>query len=491
MTTATYRVSAPAGAEATALVAPPRPDAAVKAWRRLLTGTDPSQAGAFALTGQFLEPGIAYEVPLGAVVLVVDRYADRWDVQMTRVDTGGLTPVKTWSLKGALGKRVVDYVGRRLPAGAATHRAARLDDKTNDWAGRCLHCRRQVPARTGRLVQVVGSTLVSHLPGSCPPPPEVIEPNRRSDACLLCGNWVARGDGVALRLTARDVHTGSWYRAAHKDTCPVDALPGPVNRAAGWCVDCGELVAPAAGYWHDLALRHAETCPVPVTTGPTWIVRRPRDEPVFDVGEVRRVRVDLRTGVASAYPVDSLGPIAFRRPDNRQVPAGTPGFRVLGETYVELVGVVVECVTGRRGRQRARVRPATLVEAEEVLAVEMDVVPDARPHPVGFMARWSKEKIGSGQPWLAEVTGRCPDFGYRREFVPADRDYAKANSKGTRGVWFWWTLRVNRVYEAGYPLSHSKDARVFLRATPDGDVVEISKEEVESWLNSSPVWSAS
>jgi hypothetical protein len=201
---------------------------------------------------------------------------------------------------------------------------------------------------------------------------------------------------------------------------------------------------------------------------------------------VRRVRLDLREG-------------------GDPVPPDAPGCRVLAEQYTELIATVLETRTGRDGSwQQARIRTATPAEAEDLLAAEVARAVDARPHPSGFKARFTAERItprrsellrtrflagpGAQNPWLAEITGRDPDYGYARDFLRADRNYAHANSRGTRGVEYCWTLTVNRVYEACYHTSHRQSHRVFLRATPDGDVAEISRQEVETWLNAAPAW---
>lgn len=471
----------PTPAEITALTVPEEPKRAIKSWRRLVTGIDPAaRPGARQLQGPWLTPRRAYALPLGAVVLTCDRFSHEWRVTMAIVETGELTVVKEWRLKSPMGARVVAYVGRRLPKNAATHQAVMLEDEPNRYAGRCIHCRQKVLATTGRLVDYGDRKRVAHARNECPPPPPppaVITPNRHSGLCYLCGHWVNAGEGVALRLAERDSVTGSWYRPAHQiepGACPPDALPGPVNRAAAWCADCEQLVSPGEGYWFPLGedrLHHREACPTPTLTGPSWIVRRPRHEAPYEVGQVRRVRVDLRRG-------------------GDPVPEDVPGRRVLSETYIEFVALVAETVQRGR-RQLARVCPATGTEAVDDLARDAAAAVEARPDAGAHTAPWFAEKIGDTAPWLAEITGRDPDFVYSREFIRPQRDYRRSNSRGTRGVVFHWVLEPNRVYEALEPISHRRQERVFLRATPEGDTVEITREEVEAWLNHGPAWPAS
>ncbi|WP_280381421.1 hypothetical protein [Nocardia wallacei] len=458
-----------------ALVVPEKPEGANKSWRKLLTGVTAGGADAFALAGVWLDAGVVYELPADAVVVICDRFDDRVEVAMTRAEAGGLEPVKTWTLKRTLGKRVVDYIGRRLPADAATMTATRLEVKPNRRDGACHWCRGPVPAGTGRLVPFGGWTRVTHHPGHCPPPPEIVRPNKFGGLCLLCGGWVAAGSGAAVRLTAPRTITGARYSAAHDPRCPDAPVPGPPNRAASWCADCGELVGAEAGYF-DLILRQPRhrICPADTVTEPTWIARLPRTAPAdIEAGTVLRIQVT----------------ITAEEPD---VPASVPGYRVLeSETgYVAFVAVVLEVVTGRCGTRRVRVRATTPGEAADVLAAEIALVPDVRPHPEGFKARFSSEKIGTKRPWLAEITGRTPTYRFQRQFLRADIDYSQANSKGTRGVEYSWTLGVNRVYEAAWAPSWTQWVQVYLRADPAGDIVEIDEEEVLAWLDHAAVWPA-
>jgi hypothetical protein len=464
-----------------AVVAPVKPPTAEKSWRRLVTGIDASAPrGTRQVSGPWLEPGTAYSVPAGAVLLSCDRYRDHWHITMALADSPELSVVKEWELKSPLGKRVTDYVGRRLPAGASRMSARLLEDRPNRWAGRCCHCRRPVDAGAGRLVAGSTSSRVAHRDGECPPPPpppQIISPNRRGEPCALCADWVEPGTGIALRMSERDSVSGSWYRAAHQKepgACPPGALPGPRNRVAGWCAECGEMVRPGEGFWAPWtrrSLRHAGSCPAPKVHGPSWLVRRHRHEDAYEVGQIRRVRVDLRRG-------------------GDDVPLDVPGRRVLAEHYVELIALVVETVQRGR-RQWARVCPATGGEAADDLAGDVVAALGARPDVGAFTASWSAENIGDASPWLAELAGRDPDFVYERRFVKPRRDYRNANSRGTRGVVFNWTLLPGRVYEALEPLSRRSTRRLFLRATAAGDVVEITREEAEAWLNHSPAWADS
>lgn len=455
-----------------AVVIPEDPIDAERSWRRLITGVDNTAGvGAYALRGPWLDAGVAYRIDTGALIVACDKTQSGYRVVLYRVETGGLVEVKTWDLKGPLGKRVTDYVARRLPAGSRTHEARRLEEAPNRWDGRCRTCRNKVAAGVGTWSEYRGAR---HLPGQClppPPPPETVAPNWHSGVCLACGGWVSARCGIAVRRTYQDTVTGLWYQPMHYQ-CPDNPLPGPPNRVAGWCAECGELVEPGHGYWLHDQIHHAGTCPSPLPIA-TWLVRMRRRQDRYEIGQVRRVGIDTRRG-------------------GRPVPVDAPGYRRIAEGYEQIIAVVIEVVDLPRGRQEARVMTASWADAADVLAAETGrAVQVARPHPTRFKARHRAEQIGVQRPWLAEITGRDPDFDLERRFIVPQRDYTEANSQGTRGIYSYWTLSVNRVYEAAVPLSHYVTERVFLRSTPEGDTVEITREEVEAWLDNAAPWIAS
>lgn len=88
------------------------------------------------------------------------------------------------------------------------------------------------------------------------------------------------------------------------------------------------------------------------------------------------------------------------------------------------------------------------------------------------------------RPWCAEIAGRCPRYGVRREFLPARYDYSAANSVGSRGVYAWWTLESGRLYQMASRESWNGGmTRRWLTVTDNGDVCEIGDEEAQRWLN--------
>lgn len=83
--------------------------------------------------------------------------------------------------------------------------------------------------------------------------------------------------------------------------------------------------------------------------------------------------------------------------------------------------------------------------------------------------------------WCARLTGLDPKYGFRREFVKGRKDYANANSVGSRGVMVWYILDPG-VYEVSSPETWKRTRRYFLRVNYDGTTEEISREEVEQCL---------
>lgn len=90
----------------------------------------------------------------------------------------------------------------------------------------------------------------------------------------------------------------------------------------------------------------------------------------------------------------------------------------------------------------------------------------------------------NARPWLAEITGPDPRYGYARKFLPSKTDYQAASSTGNRGVWFWWTLESGRVYQTRYRTSWAGGyQRRFIAVADDGNIIDLTEEEVRTWLS--------
>ena len=84
--------------------------------------------------------------------------------------------------------------------------------------------------------------------------------------------------------------------------------------------------------------------------------------------------------------------------------------------------------------------------------------------------------------WVAKITGFCVEYdGLKREFVKGNRDYAKANSKGTRGIYVSYFLDPG-VYEVKHKTSWKHTERYFCMVTDGGEIIKMDKSDVEKCL---------
>ncbi len=86
-------------------------------------------------------------------------------------------------------------------------------------------------------------------------------------------------------------------------------------------------------------------------------------------------------------------------------------------------------------------------------------------------------------PWVAEILGRHSHFKLDRRFLPSKRDYSRANSKGSRGVYLWYILESDKLYEVNARVSWKNTNRYFVAVDESGGIYHLTNEEVEEWLN--------
>ena len=84
--------------------------------------------------------------------------------------------------------------------------------------------------------------------------------------------------------------------------------------------------------------------------------------------------------------------------------------------------------------------------------------------------------------WVAEITGVCAKFKYQRKFLRCKKDYSQANGIGSRGVYAYYILEDNRVYEVSSPESWRSTDRYFCTVV-GGEIIRLTREEVDKWLN--------
>lgn len=81
--------------------------------------------------------------------------------------------------------------------------------------------------------------------------------------------------------------------------------------------------------------------------------------------------------------------------------------------------------------------------------------------------------------WVAEITGTDPQYKFTRKFLRCKKDYSRANSVGSRGVYANYILESGHVYD----IKDNKD-RYYCRVSNDGQTIRMTEDGVIEWLNS-------
>ncbi|MER8118977.1 hypothetical protein [Streptomyces sp. NPDC094031] len=453
---------------------------AASGWRLVVTAVPAHARAVRDLDGLWLAPGARAALPDGALVLAVDVHdaPRRWSITALHATPGGLEEAGRWERRSPLGAREITAL-RTLLAGDAADHTMRVLAEPNRAPADCTACGRALPVGRGLAHRTPAGHVTTCRP--CPVPPFGVNPD--AGRCARCSGWVTAADG---QITPAPEAPGR-YRPVHR-ACPETPLPGPPVRAATWCVECRTTVPAGTGYW-DRGPHHAPGhCALPADGLPRWSVRVPAHEVTdWAPGQVRRTR---HTPAAGEPSLDE----------------GLPGGRILADTgYMSVLAHVLDTRTTGRSTL-ALVRAATWMEAAPLLAAELDQALATRPDGGTFLARAVVERIYGDTGWVAEITGHDPRHGLAREFLRPQTDYDEADACGHRGVLDAWTLRPRRVYEVSRPLGPpaknwravrsrlGRSARVtaehrsFVRVTAEGDIVEITEEEVQAWLAAALEW---
>lgn len=85
-------------------------------------------------------------------------------------------------------------------------------------------------------------------------------------------------------------------------------------------------------------------------------------------------------------------------------------------------------------------------------------------------------------PWVNELTGVMLSGAFLSRRLKPKADYTHANSKGTRGVWLFWTLECGPVYQARYRTTWTDWHERILTVAPDGRILDVTEEEAREWL---------
>jgi hypothetical protein len=95
---------------------------------------------------------------------------------------------------------------------------------------------------------------------------------------------------------------------------------------------------------------------------------------------------------------------------------------------------------------------------------------------------WKHVYSGIRQPWVAEITGIRPSGRFEHRFLSGKKDYSRANSAGSRGVYCFFHLWPDRIYEVNELLSWTRHRRYFCRVE-EGRIIELSEREVRACLS--------
>lgn len=96
------------------------------------------------------------------------------------------------------------------------------------------------------------------------------------------------------------------------------------------------------------------------------------------------------------------------------------------------------------------------------------------------------ERIGDGRhgaklPYCKRVV-KMSDYGFATELLKPNRDYSKANSVGSRGVYDYYILSPG-LYEIFERISWSRSRHYFLYLHENGDKTEMTFEEAIECLS--------
>lgn len=78
---------------------------------------------------------------------------------------------------------------------------------------------------------------------------------------------------------------------------------------------------------------------------------------------------------------------------------------------------------------------------------------------------------------------KADDGEIRHEIVHGKRDYSRANSKGTRGVYLNYILEEDELYLVKSPDSWRSTSVYFAAVDTGGKVVKVTNEDALEWLN--------
>lgn len=84
-------------------------------------------------------------------------------------------------------------------------------------------------------------------------------------------------------------------------------------------------------------------------------------------------------------------------------------------------------------------------------------------------------------PWVAKIIGLYASGKFQREFIRPKKDYSESNSKGSRGIFFWYTLESGNYYDINELTSWKNSERYYCSVNNDGDITRVDENEI--WVH--------
>jgi hypothetical protein len=86
------------------------------------------------------------------------------------------------------------------------------------------------------------------------------------------------------------------------------------------------------------------------------------------------------------------------------------------------------------------------------------------------------------RPWVAKLTGLFASGKFQHDFLRGNKDYTDANSKGSRGVYFWFTLESGDYYEVNDLQTWKRTERYFCKVTEEGEIEIVDEIEIQLYF---------
>jgi hypothetical protein len=83
------------------------------------------------------------------------------------------------------------------------------------------------------------------------------------------------------------------------------------------------------------------------------------------------------------------------------------------------------------------------------------------------------------RPWAAKLTGLWPSGKFQHTFLRGNKDYSESNSKGSRGVFIYYTLESGNYYDVYELTSWKNDDRYYCKVDVEGNIIVVDEKEIQ------------